>query len=138
MHLELWDIATRKCLISVEVDASFRKASFSVDGTSVILESKDSKTGWRLSPNRSAIEDHKNNHPSHLMEFFPIPDAQQSVSPRLYHYHQENEWIVDEKERRVLWVPPDLRHESDSYGNMVALGSQSGRVPILDFSDVRY
>jgi len=132
MRLELWEIATGTCLASVEIDRSFDKVVFGSDGTGVILESSNNTMRWSISPNQSPADDHS----SLPVKFVPLHDTRQSVPTRL-HYWQRREWIVDEQERRVLWVPPEMRYTGDSYGKMVVLGSDSGRVPIVDFSGVQ-
>jgi hypothetical protein len=93
VHLELWEIVTGKRLASVEVDKSFQKVAFGVDGTYVILESKDLAMIHRISPNQSTSNNDENGHLSLSMEFIPVHDTQQSVSPRHYHYLPGNEWI---------------------------------------------
>jgi WD40 repeat protein len=138
VRLELWEIATGKCLTSMELDRCFDKVTFGVDGTSVILEDNGETMRWSISPNRSTPDGDKDGHWSLPITFVPLHDTRQSAPPCLHHYQPLNEWILDEQERRVLWVPPDLRNTSDSYGKKVVLGSVSGRVPIVDVSDVQF
>jgi WD40 repeat protein len=134
-YLELWEIATGKCLASMELDRYFDKVAFGVDGTSIILENNDQTMRCSISPSQST-SDHMDYHSSLPMKFIPLHDPQQSVPTHLHHYRRRREWILDEQKRRVLWVPPDLRHAGDSYEKKVVLGSHSGRVPIVDISDV--
>ena len=131
--LKLWDVATGTCLASLDVGRSFRKVVFGVDGTSVILESRYSVVRYGISPTHSCSSNHdKDDHPSLPLKFVPLRDTRPSVSSHFYCYRQGSEWIIDEQERRVLWVPPDLRYKSDSCGKKVALGSRSGRVVMVD------
>jgi len=135
--LEMWEVATGKCLASLDVDGFFKKVVFSVDGTSVILESYNSLKVARygISPAHSSSKDEYSSLP---MEFVPLHDTQSSVSSHFYCYREGSEWIIDERERWILWVPPDLRYKSDSCGTMVVLASESGRLVIVDISDVQY
>ena len=137
MDLDLWEVATGECLASREViNRAFHKVSFSVDGTSVFLEDKGSAMGWRI---QHSTDDSYSNRSPLPMEFVTLHDTLQPVSPRLYHYLQGSEWILDEKKRRVLWVPFDLRsRRNDCHGKKIVFGSYSGNVQILDFSDVEY
>jgi WD40 repeat protein len=136
-RVDLWEIATGKCFASMEVD-EFDKVAFGGDGTSVILEnsSETESERWSISPNQSTTDDDKDDHLSLPMKFVPLHDAQQSIPTRFYHYRRGRGWIVDEQERQVLWVPPDMENTGDSCGNRVVLGSPSGRVPIVDLAEV--
>jgi hypothetical protein len=93
---------------------------------------------YRTSPVETSSNDDKDEHSSFPMEFLPLHDTEQSVSSHLSCYRQESGWILDEQERQVLWVPLDLLDTSDAYGKKVVLGSKTGRVAILDFSDAKY
>jgi hypothetical protein len=139
MDLELFEVATGKCLAARKVDGSIQKIIFGVDGTSVILESKDSVVSLGISSMQSTTDDNNNNRSSLPMEFVPSHNTRQPAPPHLYHYRQGSEWILDEDMRRVLWVPLDLRDKcNDFHGKKVTFGSQSGKVVIFDFSDVKY
>jgi hypothetical protein len=120
----------------MEIDLSFDKITFGVDGTSIILENNKKMMRWSISPNQSTSDHGEDDHSSLPMKFVPFPEAQQSIPTCFRHYPCQREWIVDEQKRRVLWVPPDMRHKSDSYGKKVVLGSVSGRVPIVDITDI--
>jgi WD40 repeat protein len=136
-RLELWEVATEKHLASMELDGYVEKVTFGVDGTSVVLDKISSTMRYEISSIQSSSNDDKDGHSSPPMQFVRMDDKQQFVSSHLPCYRQESGWILDEQERRVLWVPPDLRNGSDAYGKKIVLGSDSGRVAILDFSDVR-
>jgi WD40 repeat protein len=137
LKLKLWEVATGKCLASLDVGGSFNKIVFGVDGTSVILESSGSLEVVRygISPTHSSSSNHdKDKHSSLPLEFIPLHDTQSPVSSHFSGW----DWIRDEQERLVLWVPPDLKYTSDFCGKKVALGSRSGRVVMVDISDVQY
>jgi WD40 repeat protein len=145
LKLELWEVATGKCLASLDVGrpVNLKKVVFGVDGTSVILEDYGSLevVRYEISPiHSSSSSNHdKDEHSSLPLEFIPLHDTRPSAISSDFHcYRQGNEWIIDEQDRRVFWVPPDLRYTSDSCGTKVVLGSQSGRVAMVDISDVRY
>jgi len=135
-HLELWEVSTGKQLASFKVDSPFDKVAFGFDGTSVSLESDDSVMRYRISPTQSSSDNDKDEHSSLPMQFVPLYDAEPSVSSHLC-YHQGSEWIIDERKRRVLWVPPDLRNRSDSCEKQAVFVSQSGKLIIVDISDVQ-
>jgi hypothetical protein len=131
----------------MEVYGTFEKVVFGVDGSSIILEKGDLMMRYRISPTQSSSNDHKSDHSSLPMEFVPLHDTQQSVSSdrqsvssHPHRYRLGNEWILDEQKRRAFWVPPDLRDPRTfhSYGKVVVLGYQSGRVVIANFSNVQY
>jgi hypothetical protein len=137
MHLELWEIATGKCLASMELDKLFNKVAFGGDGISVIVENSSETERWSISPNQSTDDDDKDDHSSFPMKFVPSHDSHEPVPTRFHHYRWWREWILDEQGRRILWVPPDMRSTGDSYGKKVVLGAASGLVPIVDISDVQ-
>jgi len=140
LELELWEVATGKCLASLDVGRYFNEVVFSVDGTSVILETPSSVVRYGISPTHSSSSSNhgKDGHSSLPLKFVPLRNTQPSVSSNFHCYRQRSEWILDEQDRRVLWVPPDLRGKCDSCGKKVVLGSPSGRVVIVDISDVQY
>jgi WD40 repeat protein len=48
-------------------------------------------------------------------------------------------WILNERNERVLWLPPVNRgvgYHSDWYGRKLAIGGDSGRFTLVDFSNV--
>jgi hypothetical protein len=130
-HLELWEIATGKCLSSMKPDRYFDEVRIGGDGISIIIEDKGKTERWSISPNQSTDDDDKDDQSSFPMKFVPLHDAHQPVPTRFHHYRPWIEWIVDERERRVLWVPPDMRFAGDSYGKKVVFGALSGLVPIV-------
>jgi len=136
LKLKLWEVATGTCLASLDIGRSFKNVVFGVDGTSVILGNDDSPevAKYGIFPTHSSSNDERSSFP---MEFVLLHDVQPSVSSHFFCHREGDEWIIDEQDKRVLWVPPDLRHRSDSWGKKVALGSPSGRVAMVDISDVQ-
>jgi hypothetical protein len=138
----------------MDVDGQFPNVAFGVDGTSIILEKDDSSVmKWEISPaptsTQKSFTDNQSSDADELpaddnlpMVFVPTPGTQLSVFPNVtpphqYHHEQSSEWILDEQKRRVCWVLPDLRGaKSDCHGKKVVFGSITGRVTIVDFSDV--
>jgi hypothetical protein len=146
--LKLWEVATGKCLASIELDDDFDKVTFGLDGNSVILDSWGTrKTRKRLtiSPTTYDIstyndDDYDDRSPL-SMTFDPVHDTQQPTFPDLLsiqaYYEPMGEWILDYQGRRVCWVMPDLRsHAHDLHGENVVIGCHNGRVIIVDTSDV--
>jgi len=145
LQLTLWEVATGECLALMDVDDTFKDVAFDVDGTSVILTSDDALVkSWEISTAPQVPSDYQSSVEGDTlpMSFVPVHDIQQPTSPdiilRHYHYRNESEWILDEHNRRVLWIPADMRgFSSNWHRNKVVLGSHTGRVPILDFPDPR-
>jgi len=147
--LTLWKVETGSLLAEVEGDGKFNDyndVAFGVDGTSIILQNRHSVKRWRISPAPSS--DHnlpigidRNNHSSLPMVFVPMLDDQQhstppAIVPHQYRYEKENGWILDGQDRRVLWIPPSLKGDaSDCYGKKTVIGSFTGMVTVVDFSD---
>jgi hypothetical protein len=128
----------------MDVDISFKTVASDIDGTNFILQGDDPMNRWRISiSNREMLDDDNvTNNSSLPMVFVPIYDGQpQSISPavalRQHPYREHSEWILDEKDRRVLWIPPDTRGSvSSCHGKKIVIGSRSsGKVTILDFSN---
>jgi WD40 repeat protein len=136
--LGLWEVATGKQLASVKVDRIFGEVAFGVDGTSVSLNSNYFKSvmRYRISPIQPSSGNDIDGHSSLLMQFVPFHDAQPSVSSHLC-YRQGSEWIIDERKRRVLWIPPDLRDGSYSREKKAVLGTYIRRLVFVDISDVQ-
>jgi hypothetical protein len=131
----------------MELDGFLQKVAFGVDGSSITVEKDEETRGYRISPIQSSSNNDTYKHPLLSMEFIPLQSTQQSVSSHrqsvsshLRYYRKGDEWILDEQERQVLWVPPDLRDAptSHSCGKVAVLGHQSGRVIIANLSDVQH
>jgi len=75
------------------------------------------------------------------MVFVPMLDDQPhstppAIVPHQYGYEDENGWILDRQDRRVLWIPPSLKgRASDCCGKKIIVGSPTGNVILVDFSD---
>jgi hypothetical protein len=148
-YLTLWEVKTGSLLARVEVDRKFDNVAFGVDGTSVhSRQSLHSVKRWRISPAPSSdlnlpIRINRNNYSSLPMVFVPVHNDQKcstptAIVPHQYRYEKENGWILDGQDRRILWIPPDLRgNMSDRYGKKIVIGSSRGMVTVVDFSDHR-
>jgi WD40 repeat protein len=52
-------------------------------------------------------------------------------------YSHYGDWILDEHDRQILWVPPTNRvGEARWYGHHLVIGGQTGRLTLVDFSNV--
>jgi dipeptidyl aminopeptidase/acylaminoacyl peptidase len=150
-RLTLWEVETGSPLANSEADweefDDEEDVAFGVDGTSVILQSRHSVKRWRISP---APYDHnltfeinwKINPWSLPLSFVPMLDDQQhstppAIVPHQYRYKDEDAgWILDGQDRRVLWIPPNLKGGiSDCYGKKIVIGSPGGKMILVDFSD---
>jgi hypothetical protein len=148
-YLILWEAETGSLLAEVEVDEEPDDIAFGVDGTSVILHSRQSRHSvkrWRISPAPSSdlnlpTGTNWNNHPSLPMVFAPMYDDQQdsappAIVPPQYRCEKESGWILDGQGRRILWIPPNMRgYSTDCCGKKVVIGSRRGKVIVVDFSD---
>jgi WD40 repeat protein len=148
--VKLWEVATGDCLALMEINSEYTRnvpASFGLDGTSITLTVNAKIQRWGLHSESSTDEDTKN--PSSLpMVFVPMPNTEWSISPdrpsqHQYRHDENSPWVLDKQNRRMLWVPPDLRLRSDFCGTKVVFGSTlstGGRlgVTIVDFSDIEH
>jgi len=145
-YIVLWEAATGECLASTQIEGDPTTLVFDGDGTSVIANFGSSAMTWKIFPatksnHKSPDGDNKNDHSLLPMVFVPIhdlhPPLSTDVSSHQHCYQRGSKWILDEQKRRVCWVLPDLRGLSnDSNGKMVAFGSHSGMVTIVDTSGV--
>jgi WD40 repeat protein len=143
--INLWSLATGKSLSVLQLwNRKISKILFDVDGFSILATDHDGCTmSWRIPtaplPNRLQF----NHRKSASLPIFLTPTQtewtlrNESAPSRCWHYKQGDEWIVDDNEMRVLWVPPGRRdsRSSDVRGNKIAVGTYSGRVYMVDFSD---
>jgi WD40 repeat protein len=155
---KMWEVATGNCLAVMEVESNqfsnYADMSFDFDGTSVILRCRDTTQRWRLSsadptPYRyeaPAIDDTNNLS----MVLVPIHDAESVAPPPPppppppenlpeFCYDPKSSCILDRQDRRILCTLPDwkvLGWDSVVYGTRVVFTSPTGRVIIVDFSDV--
>jgi WD40 repeat protein len=139
-EVKLLDLRTGHCLASMQVqDKEFTDISFGVDGSSIIMRGdSDAKIQiWTLSSahNFNQTDNSTIPLPRMPMVFVPVhdmvPPIFPDVSPLQYHYDQKSSWILDSKNRRILWIPPDS--QGYCHGEKVVLGSRSGRVTMVYF-----
>jgi hypothetical protein len=50
-------------------------------------------------------------------------------------WSEDNIWILDERGRQILWVPPAYRRNGRWHGRQLLLHSASGRIVFLDFAN---
>jgi WD40 repeat protein len=144
--IQLWSLATGACLAQLELHYSSRilKIAFHVDGSSILITTDNGYThSWRISPtpllNRGSSNN--NNSPPFPVVLIPmheiLPNQAISAPSQSCRYERGDEWIVDQAGMRLLWVPPDRRGLSaDVHGESAAVGTESGRVFIVDFSGI--
>jgi len=147
-YLELWEIATGDLLASIRLNSDdFDDVAFGVDGSSIILDSKNTQTQgrWTISPRARdhSTNNHKDDHSQLPMTFVAVHNTQQSTSlhvpsPQVC-YDDRGEWILDNQKRRVCWLRPDLRSRQHKFhGGKVVIGYLNEMVVIVDVSDVRH
>lgn len=112
---------------------------FSVSGASVILESRDDRVvrSWNIVTNPELSSDDD----ALPMVLIPTPEEEHPKSgnlpPPTYRYSRGDEWVLDQGDRRICWIPADQRGFSTVFrGNKLVLGSRSGKVSLLDFSGI--
>jgi WD40 repeat protein len=140
LYSKLWDVTTGDCLASMEVNRRwiFTDISFDGDGSSIILSGTYNTQKFSLSSahNPNDFDVFENNLSTPPMIFLPVQDTEPftlpDASPHQYHLDEENSWVLDNQNRRRLWVPPDS--ESYFHGPKVVFGSTTGTVTIVDFS----
>jgi hypothetical protein len=147
--ITLWDLANKERLAVTTPIFLFwsAKLEFSADGTMVFLTSGSTKECLRICP---ALYPPAPNSWSKLLEFnissrlpmifVPTPEARRpldAVPDKSYRCKQGDEWIVDQDERRLLWVPPDERARlRDNHEKKIIVETGRGRLFIVDFSAV--
>jgi WD40 repeat protein len=143
-EVTLLDVRTGDCFASMQVEhEKFTDITFGVDGSSIILRgyNDDYIERWILSSahNLNQTDNSTTPLPRMPMVFVPIhdmvPPIFPDVSPPQYHYDQQSSWVMDSQNRRMLWIPPDS--QGYCHGEKVVLGSQSGRVTMVYFKNVR-
>ena len=149
-HIKLWDLETKECLAHLEFDnALYGKAQllFSSDGASVSVEHAGRQKRWHIFP---ASHIHQTNpvilnndgtmsllicpaQPDNTeqgMVFVPIAEKQsnQDVPRKSYYCDKDGKWLLDQRSRRVLWIPPDDRpQEINMHGGVVIIQTESGK-----------
>ena len=81
-----------------------------------------------------------NNHHDTMLPMVFVPTMEelsnQDVPMLCQSYHCDDEWILDEDERRILWIPPDERPRKFwcfKPGKKVIVRTESGKVYIVNF-----
>jgi WD40 repeat protein len=89
------------------------RVSFSADGSCVIMEFRDVMKSWKMVPSAECSSEHIADSPSSKppskaisipIVLVPIPDEDLSISHDMpvYRYPRENEWILDQQNRRIF------------------------------------
>jgi WD domain, G-beta repeat len=135
-HIILWDLGSGKQTpgpLHFEFPFSLdSRIAFATDGHGVFIHSgSDIIQHWRISLARS--QDHQNNSfsnsnqlPSLPLVFIPTQAALSQPLPRQFCRYKGDEWILDEDERRILWLPPDRTGSvsaSKCHGRKIAVGT---------------
>jgi WD40 repeat protein len=139
--IQLWDVVTGQ-LLARRGDSSQQsqvrpRISFTADGTSVVVDN----TTWRISPVSVFAAGTSSNRLSLAFVRGSETKSVPGIIPPQYYLAHDEGWVLNQQGKRICWVPPDRRstvsnRQRDAHGNMLALGSKSGKVTILDFSDV--
>jgi WD40 repeat protein len=141
----IWSLVTGERLAQLELDDApqypVSKIAFDIDESDILIASKDDLTkSWRISPaNLPDYRSSKNKSSTLPMVCVPMHEEwsiKDISTPSQYcRYKEGAEWIVDQDGVRMFWVPPDRRGSAiDIHGKKVAVGTDSGRVYIVDFS----
>jgi WD40 repeat protein len=135
--VKLWDVARGVCLASMEVNPQFTSISFGVDWASIVLkDSDDNIQRWALSRDPDHIDDATIPLPRLPIVFLPVKYTETpNMSSHQYHLDERNSWVLDEQNRRMIWVPPDLKCFCD--GKRVVYVSDGAVRIFIDFSSVR-
>jgi hypothetical protein len=140
-EVKLLDVRTGDCLASMQVEHDkFIDISFGINRSSIILRG-DNIERWILSSahNHNQTNNSTTPLPQMPMVFLPIHDMVPPIFPDVslpqYHYYQQSPLVMDSQNRRILWIPPDS--EGYCHGEKVVLGSESGRVMMVYFQNVR-
>jgi hypothetical protein len=132
--------STRSWLISPNQNIDPTQHSIkNSDGTKGWLVSHPLMYPWHFSPWHISLK--MNREGTKLpMVFVPTMEEQSdrdaSAPRQLYHCDMDNEWILDQDKRRVLWIPPDERPRKiwNCFEHEKKVLVQSGKVYIVNFS----
>ena len=128
-HMKLWDLKTERCIANLELDGPLweqAQISFSTNATSVYILKNSGMQSWCISPNHNLTENPiKNgdgtkswltlNHEGTKLPMVLVPTMTEwpnwdaSVPCQSYCCDMDDEWILDQDGRHVLWIPPDER-----------------------------
>ena len=164
-HMKLWDWKSEGCLAHLEFDRPLQvqvQISFSANATSLsILKNGVGVQSWCISPNhnidltRDSIKNSdgtmsrlisvhhsraRNSDVNKLPIIF-VPTTEEwsnwdaSMPCQSYHCDTDDEWILDQDGRHVLWIPPDERPMNFWSGfKNVLIQTESGKVYHVNFS----
>jgi hypothetical protein len=127
--------------MQVNFTRKFTDISFAVDGSGIILlrDSDDKLQRWSLSSSTHNDPNYIQDSPLPLV-FTPIHDTVPPIlppdlSPHQYHCNKASSWVLDNQNRRMLWVPPDSSGLCD--GDRFVFISDGAMRTIGAFSNVR-
>jgi WD40 repeat protein len=131
----LWEIAGETMIGTLGITSAYYPSiGFSGDGTGITLFNTRGEgwRSWEMAPRTASSLD---ANPDELpIAFIPQDRPFQNHSVALYKYDRRAEWITDQHNRRVLWLPADLRgYDSCCQGSRIVIGTLDGRVLWFDF-----
>jgi WD40 repeat protein len=133
-ELRLWEIEGGKT-IEILAKTGFGefdrpRVSISGDGSGITLQNRLKSRSWKIV---SSVVSCSDGPPNICTALIPQDKTFENLSPPLYRYPENSEWILDRYNRHVFWLPADLRGCGHCEGSRVAIGSHSGRVFWFDF-----
>jgi hypothetical protein len=118
-HMKLWDLKSERCLACWDFGDPLEvqvQISFSTDATCVSVLNNSGTQSWRIHTSRKfarGSRTKKSDTTKLPMIFVPTTEERSnqdaSALCRSYHCNTDDEWILDQDGRRVLWIPPDER-----------------------------
>jgi len=133
-YVTLWEMEGEKIIGNLRTGVGTNPSiSFSDIGTGITVFNEEESRSWEMVPHTVSSLD---ANPYEPMAFVTVPQGNlfQHRSFALYKYGNGSEWITDRHNRRVLWLPADLRgRRSCCQGSKVAIGIDNGRVVWFDF-----
>ena len=148
-HMKLWDLKSEECLAHLKFNRQLKvqaQISFSTNATSVsILKNSDGMQSWCISHNpkfhltRAYIKNSGSTQQLPMV-FVPTSNGQSNqdatVPCQSYHCDTDDEWILDQDGRHILWIPPDERPRKFwgfTCEKKVLVETESGKVYIVNF-----
>jgi WD40 repeat protein len=146
-HMKLWNLKRKRCLAHLEFDDPLEvqvQISFSSDATSVSVLNNSGTQSWHIHTSHKFARGSqtKNSDATKLpMIFVPTTEErsnQDASAPcRSYHCNKDDEWILDQDGRRVLWIPPDERPQNVwntiKCEKVMVIQTESGKVYRVNF-----
>ena len=164
-HVTLWCLKLARCLARLEFGESLQveaQISFGIDRISVSLMKNSGGTqSWHISPNSNinlTENSIKNSDSTRSWLSYPntncagtelpmvfVPTMEEwsnqdaSTPCQSYRCDMDNEWILDQDGRRILWIPPDERPQQGIWGGFklekkFLVQTQSGKVYFVKFA----